>query len=251
MTNEATISNLPSSRRPVVRFSLLALFLFVTAACILLAWAVQPRKCVVETLFQISAAPPDIFGLTNSSFNEREFDILRRTQIELIKSDYVLQAALRNPQIAALPVLKSQRDPVTWLHDHLEVECPKDSELLAIRLHCTEGEVPDSILILNGVTSAYQNEVVFADDQSRLVARDALARSLSRLSKELDAKIEGAQKRIDELGKDSFEAKLVEREIDELEEVRKRASASLIEMDMEAEAPKRIKLIQPATARQE
>ena len=203
MTTETTAPNLPPPRQPIFRFSLLALLLFVTAACILLAWAVQPRKYVVETLFEISAAPPNIFGLTNSSFNEREFEILRRTQVELMKSDYVLQAALRNPQIAALRVLKSQRDPIAWLHDHLEVEWPRDSELLAIRLHCTEGAVPDSALLLNSVASAYQNEVVFTEDQSRLVARDALAKiveqdqrknSRSKNREELEASREFGQR---------------------------------------------------------
>jgi hypothetical protein len=250
MTTETTPTSPPPPRKPIVRFSLLALLLFVTAACILLAWAVQPRKFVVEALFQISAAPPDVFGLNNSSFNEREFELLRHTQVEVMKSVYVLQAALRNPQIAALRVLKSQRDPITWLHEHLEVEWPKDSELLAIRLHCTEGEVPDSVLILNSVTSAYQNVVVFDKDQSHLVARDALVRSSSKLSQELESKLEELEA-IKKSGKDGAEVQSRQLDIDVLTTTYRKCATALREMDMEAEAPKRIRLIQPATARQE
>lgn len=250
MTGETTAPNLSPPRQPIFRFSLLALLLFVTAACILLAWAVQPRKFVVEALFEISSAPPDIFGLTNSSFNEREFEILRHTQVEVMKSVYLLQTALRNPQIAALRVLKSQRDPITWLHEHLEVEWPKDSELLAIRLHCTEGEVPDTVLILNSVTSAYQKVVVFDKDQAQLVARDALARSFSKLSQELETKMEELEA-LENSGKGGAEVQSRQLDIDVLTTTYRKCASALREMDMKAEAPKRIKLIQPATARQE
>jgi hypothetical protein len=101
------------------RFSLLALFVFIAAVCLILAWAVQPQKFVVETLFQIKAVPPSILGGANRSFNEREFDILRHTQFDLIKSDFVLTAALRGPGVASLPILASKEDPVAWLRNHL------------------------------------------------------------------------------------------------------------------------------------
>jgi hypothetical protein len=37
---------------PQPRFSLLSLFLFMTAVCVALAYFLQPRQCEVEALFQ-------------------------------------------------------------------------------------------------------------------------------------------------------------------------------------------------------
>jgi hypothetical protein len=251
MIIESTPSNPPPPRKPRLRFSLLALLLFVTAACVLLAWAVQPCKYVIETLFQINVVPPSIFGNAHSPTDLREFEILRHTQMELIRKDFVLEAALRDPKIAALPVVKSQKDAVAWLCDHLDVESSANSELLAIRMRCAEGAINDYRAILDSVAAAYQNVVVFDDDQLRLVTRDALAKQVSKGQRDLQSKMEVLEKRTKESGKDSPIVRLAQAEIDVLTEIWRKSYAELSEMDMEAEAPKRIMLIQPATAKQE
>ena len=95
MSSDSPSDDAQLTRGTRFRFSLLALLVFVAAICLILAWAVRPRMCTVETLFQIKAVPPSIRSTSGSAFNEREFDIFRHTQIELIKSDFVLRAALR------------------------------------------------------------------------------------------------------------------------------------------------------------
>jgi hypothetical protein len=250
-----SISDDPSSdtspRRPRVRFSLLALLLFVSAFCLFLAWAVQPKKYVVESLFQVMAVPPSILAGTGSGFNEREYDILRDTQTALIKSNFVLQAALRGPGVATQPVFKSQLDPVAWLGAHLEVKFDHDSEILAIRMHCKEGEVKEYAAILDSVAQAYLNEVVFADDQRRLMTRDALAKSVHKLESELEDQYGVLEMKTKDVGKDSAEVKLRQIQIDALAQYWRQALSALDAADIEAEAPKRIMEIQPAVSRSE
>jgi hypothetical protein len=236
----------PGSRALGLRVGLLALLVFVTIVCLILAWVMQPRKYVLTCLFQIDAVRPSIFG--NTEFNEREFDLLRRTQLQLLKSHFVLQSALRNPQVAALPVIQSQKDPISWLQNLLEVDFSGGSEVLAIRMHCPEEAVNDYRTILDSVAAAYQNEIVFAADQTRLVNRDALAKSLSKLSSEVESKMDELYSLTKDSGKDSPEVQLRQATLDDLMEVMHRSSIALQYFDMESEAPKRIKEIQPATA---
>jgi hypothetical protein len=245
--------NLPAAgqtrRGARFRFSFLALLVFVTLVCMLLAWAVQPKVYFAEALFQVNASPPKTLDDSNRSFNEREFDILRRTQLELIKSDFVLQAALRGPGVAILPQLRSQRDPAQWLHDHLEVEFPNGSEVLAIRLPCTEAAGADACKIVNGVANAYLNEVVFANDQEQLVTRDALAKSTAQLSNQLNERLQMLSGQMKDADKDSAKVKMQQLELDTLTETWRKARAALNEADFEAESPKRILEIQPAVMR--
>ena len=176
----------PGGRALGKRVGLLALVVCVTIACLILAWVMRPSKYVVTCLFQIDAVRPSIFG--NTEFNEREFDSLRRTQLQLLKSHFLLQSALRNPQVAALPVIQSQEDPISWLQNLLEVDFSDGSEVLAIRMHCREDAINDYRAIVDSVAAAYLNEIVFAEDQTRLVHRDALAKSF-KLSAEVESKM--------------------------------------------------------------
>jgi uncharacterized protein involved in exopolysaccharide biosynthesis len=244
-------SLLSGARAIKLRFSLLALLVFVTIVCLFLAWEVQPRKYVLTSLFQVSAVRPSIFGNAESAFNEREFDLLRRTQLELIKSDFVLQAALRDPKVAALPIIQSQIDPISWLRNHLEIDSPGGSEVLAIRMHCPKEAVDDYRAILDSVASAYQKEVVFSEAQRRLVNRDALVKTLSRISDEVEARMRDLQTVSKDSEKDSPAVRMGQARLDGLMEVMHRAGIALQDIDMEAGAPQRIRLIQPATAAKE
>ena len=90
-----------------LRFSLLALLLFVTVICIALAWLVQPNRVVATALFEVMSSPQTFLSDELTSHpNDQEFEILKKTQLAKIKSNYVLTAAIRNPGVASLPILK-------------------------------------------------------------------------------------------------------------------------------------------------
>jgi hypothetical protein len=260
MSTDNDQSPISGARAIKLRFSLLALLVCVTIVCLILAWVMRPSKYVVTCLFQIDAVRPSIFG--NTEFNEREFDSLRRTQLQLLKSHFLLQSALRNPKVAALPVIQSQEDPISWLQNLLEVDFSDGSEVLAIRMHCREDAINDYRAIVDSVAAAYLNDVVFAEDQYRLVHRDALAKSLSMLSAEVESKMDAyysltkdietvnkdSARDIKDSAKDAVALQLMQAELNDLMEVKHKASIALHLFDLESNAPKRIKLIQPATA---
>lgn len=174
-----------------LRFSLLALLIFITLVCFLLAWLVQQKRVVATALFEVGSTQDGILSDEPAKRpNDQEFDILKKTQLAKLKSNFVLTAALRNPGIASLPILRAQKDPVDWLQDRLEVDFPENAEILAIRLHGTEEQAEDLIRIVDAVAAAYQREVIFELRQRRLGTRDMLARNLEDLNHEIKHKLD-------------------------------------------------------------
>jgi hypothetical protein len=191
MTSGEDFGAPPARPRIRIRFSLLALLIFITLACLLLAYLAQPRRVVATALFQVdSSAPLSLDSNQPRALGERELEILKKTQLALLKSNYVLTAAIRPPGIASLPVLQVQRDPVAWLQDNLKVEFPRDGEILSISLSGTEGHQQDLVRIVDAVAKAYQEEVIEKERQRRLNNRDLLARNFENLSADTKRKMD-------------------------------------------------------------
>ena len=89
----------------------------------------------------------------------------------------MLQTAVRDPDIASLSILADVPDPVEWLQDNLDVEFPQQGEILSISL-TDDAPAEDLVALVNAVAKAYEDEVVFVDQQRRLGTRDLLAKSL-------------------------------------------------------------------------
>jgi hypothetical protein len=230
-----------------LRFSLLALFLFVTLTCLALAWLVQPERIVATALFEIDRVESRLMG--SQPFDERELEIFKNTQLAKLKSYYVLQAAVRNPGIASLPLLAGQPDPVAWLQEHVEAEFIGDSELLAIRLRGPKSRAQDLTRLLDEVTKAYEDEVLYVDTQMRLRTRDLKAQSLKRLKDELVEKMQllhDLKEDADAAAASSVDIQARQLEIDILTKIVRELSYSLEWYDIEANAPPRIKKVQPA-----
>jgi hypothetical protein len=230
-----------------LRFSLLALFIFFTLVCIALAWLVQPNRVVATALFEVQSFERKLMG--DERYDEHEFKIFKKTQLAKITSYYVLQAAVRNPAVAALPIFQNRPDPVTWLRENIEVDFPQDGELLAIRLRGPEAHANDLVRIVDEVAKAYEEEVVFADAQTQLATRDLKAATLTKLRNELLKKTKDLIDLKKELGAkaaESAEVQAWQTEIEVLTEVVRETSRSLEFSDIEANAPPRIRKVQPA-----
>ena len=188
MFPDATFEPAPQSKLRL-RFSLLALLVFVTLVGIGLAWLVQPTYVVATAMFQVESTPPAILG-EEVIPSRHEFKIVKKSQLALLRSHFVLSYALRNPAVAGLPIFQGQADPVEWLQQHLEVEFPEDSEILAISLRGPEEHAQDLVQIVDAVAKAYRDEVIYEGKQRSLASRDLLARSLESLKKEIERNFE-------------------------------------------------------------
>jgi uncharacterized protein involved in exopolysaccharide biosynthesis len=72
--------------------------------------------------------------LTGGSRDNAEYEAYRKTQLQLMKSPFVLTSALRRPGIAELPTVREEIDPVDWLARSIQITAPMDSEVVQVRL---------------------------------------------------------------------------------------------------------------------
>jgi capsular exopolysaccharide synthesis family protein len=146
-----------------------------------LIWFQFPESSSATALFQVSNQQQSIaFDLNKQSQN---FDILKKTQLALLRSYFVLNAAVRDPGIASLSIFAGQGDPVEWLQGNLRVDFPQQGEILSISLVGSPPE--DLVRLVDAIAKAYRDEVIYEEKQRRLATRDLLARSLENLKKEI------------------------------------------------------------------
>ena len=141
-----------------------------------------PESSSATALFQVSNEQQSIAFDVNQQ--HQNFDILKKTQLALLRSYFVLNAAVRDPGIASLSIFAGERDPVEWLQGNLRVDFPQQGEILSISL--SDDALPEDLVrLVDAVAKAYRDEVIFDEQQRRKVTRDLLARSLENLRKEI------------------------------------------------------------------
>jgi hypothetical protein len=191
MIPDATFDPLPPEQRHRrLRFSLLALLVFTTFVCLLLAWWVQPNRVVATALFHVSSSRSTILDDHTEVSSPQKTELVKKTQIAALRSYFVLQAAMRKPGVGSLSVLQPYDDPIDWLQEHLVVEFPQDGEILSISLTGFEAHATDLGRIVDAVAQAYSDEVLFKEQQRRQFERDTLARTLANLNSEISRKWE-------------------------------------------------------------
>lgn len=122
-------------------------------------------------------------GMLNANLAGGAYDQYRKTQMQLLKSPFVLNAALRRPGIADLPTIREQQSPSDWLAKNLIMSTPSESEVVTLKLRGPIAE--DTAKILNAVTASYLDDIVNKDRAERLVKRDSLEKKYKENQSEL------------------------------------------------------------------
>jgi len=186
-------------------------------------WFLFPESSSATALFQVANEQESLF-MNQQPQTQASFDILKKTQLALLKSNYVLTAAIRPAGIASLSALAGETDPVQWLQENLVVEFPQNGEVLAITL--SGDELPEDLVrLVDAVAKAYQDEVVNKDLQRRLGNRDLLQRNLDNLAASIKLKMDDFLDIAREAGRSQgstrdAETELLMREIGELRKKR-------------------------------
>jgi len=162
-------------------------------------WFLFPETSSATALFSVASQEQSVLGETSRTLG-KDFDILQRTQLAYLKQYFVIQAALRRPGIDTLGILAGETDKVQWLTDELSPSFPQNSELLSITITGDSHDQEDLRQLVNAVAAAYENEVVFKEEQRRDVLRDALATSLAKISQEIKTKLDEHNALAEELG---------------------------------------------------
>lgn len=147
------------------------------------AWLLMPQGFEAVAWLRVRSNVGSFSGA-----GEVVYEQYRKTQLQLIKSPFVLNAALRRPGIAGLSVLKDAKDPVAWLTSRLQVSAPAESEVVQIRLRGSSAR--DVTQIVNAVTQAYLTDVVNKEKTERLARRDMLERKYKENMAEVRNRLE-------------------------------------------------------------
>ena len=169
------------------------------AAAGLAAWKVVPEpKYAASTLIEVKAEKPNL--LPGAELNRVDMKIFQSTQLSLVRSRLVLNAALGRPGVKALPTVAAQADPVEWLSDELLAEFPAGSELMRLSL---SGDRPaDLAAVVNAVTEAYIDEVVSKDHNELSAASGQLKDLLDVHNERLKAERARLQEMAETVGSD-------------------------------------------------
>jgi beta-lactamase regulating signal transducer with metallopeptidase domain len=173
--------------------------------------------CYVTALFRVSREQKRLLD-GSSSQSDAGWEVFCKTQIALLKSYFVLQSAVRDPEIAELPMLKSAKDPVGFLAQRLEVGFYPGSEILYVRMgfsHTDEFALAkQAVQIVDAVAKAYEEEVIFKEKQRQLSASDLLAKNYKTLTDEIRRKMEDYQQIVREAGRVESGAGQVAQQLD-------------------------------------
>lgn len=137
-------------------------------------------KRYVTAQYEVARAPLALLGAEPPS--EHDFNVLRRTQVAFIKSPFVLTTALSDQAIAKCPLLAAQEDPVTWLSENLVAYFPSDGEVMSVALPHPTADGDDLRAIVNAVSKAYYDEVVFRYRSQRVAPLQLLKESAQEIS---------------------------------------------------------------------
>jgi len=222
----------------------------VTVVCLLFAWWAQEQRLIVEAKLQVNTeskvGPGDEFH-----FQPLKHDNLLHQIDDCARSSSVLIAALRDPSIAHLDVVKRHGDPVQWLTNHLEVDFQEASRLLMLRLRGREDDKDDLIQLVDAIARSLCKEVAIVDRRDSLARRDEKMRRSIELKEKIQRKLTHLDRQARQLGEESVEVKLGREELDVLRQVWRKSFAEIEADEADLGASARVVLIKPPTARSE
>ena len=120
------------------------------------AWELLASKYESYAMLQVSSVPTALANHNNPNQARTDFSTYVKTTAALIKSEFVLNAALRD--IKDLPTIKAQSDPIKYLDEELQVTWQDGSEV--IRITFKSGEPQDAKKIVDAVQNAFIKEVI-------------------------------------------------------------------------------------------
>ena len=175
-------------RRWMIAVPLATLCASIAAAVV---WSVvPPAQYTAQARFHVSAIPPRIIFPTAET--HVDFRTYQRTQLALIRSQLVLNTALR--EVGDLPVVREQVDPVVWLER--KIQAGFEGEILRIAMYDTE---PEGLAeIVNAVKDAYLSEIVDKEERDRRKRFD----DLEKIYSDYQAKLEKQRETLHILGQD-------------------------------------------------
>ena len=158
----------------------LGLAIVVSSLCATAAWFFLPSPTfTAQAKLIVRSRTPQIASHSGADQNTGEdYKRYQKTQLNLIKSYTVINAALQQPKVSRLKMIKELRNPIEWLQENLKVEFPQESEVMDISLG---GNDPQEVAqVVNAIQTSYMEEVANTDLKQRKERQDVALRERKR-----------------------------------------------------------------------
>ncbi len=170
---------------------------FLAAIAAFVVWLTQSPTYTALSIIHIEPREQRLADWNQRGARQEDYEAYKGTQQEIIRSRFVLTAALRRPNdpnepaVADLPMIRDNRDdPVAFLQRKLSVSLPRNTEVMLVSL---KGEDKRAVVgLVKAVVDAYIREVVDADQRRRSERWN----ELDRICAERNAAIEKEQNEI-------------------------------------------------------
>ncbi len=180
-------------------------------AAVAAVWVTKTPTYTATAILRVSTQQESlVFDLGNSG-SRGDFAVYKSTQQQLIKSDFVLIAALRNPEVSNLPVIKAEPDPVRYLTEELRVDFPGDSELMTVKISGQDSQ--EVTTLVNAVVDAYLAEVVDRERNSRQTRMKELDDLYTLKAEEVRGKLIQLKNLADQFGTSDSDALAMQQQI--------------------------------------
>ncbi len=126
------------------------------------AWMILPMPYTAYAELHIRSSPQKL--IWDAKETGTQFDVYRQTQQRQVKSQFVLNAALRDPKISKLSTLIDEPHQLEWLEKNVSVTSPA-TEFLRVSL--SGNEPKELAAIVNAITKAYLDEVANTQTNDR------------------------------------------------------------------------------------
>ena len=156
-------------------------------------WLVKPETVTATALFEVRRDVPSLTGnQPGQSGSDQDYEILKKTQIRVLKTKFLLTSARRDPSVGGSPVFAGVRDHEEWLQDNLEASYPQNGEILAISLRGPASQANDLRVVVDAVAEAYKREVLGNEKDRKLQQHDMFCKthSFQNLNAEIKRKFE-------------------------------------------------------------
>jgi capsular exopolysaccharide synthesis family protein len=170
-------------RRMLVALTLGVLLAGVGATAV---WfLLPPGKASVASLLHVAASAPKI---ASDVGDQADFRTYQSTQLALIKSRLVLNAALRSTKVASLEIVNLQPEPLEWLEKEVKVGFTQSPEILQISM--TGDRTEELKTIVDAITDAYLEEIVYKQHNER----QKRYQKLKEIARRYEDKVKGIRK---------------------------------------------------------
>ncbi len=154
------------SRRRRILWSVLLGILFVAMLGGALAAHEASKRVRVSSTLLVAPQQPRVLPEAGERTTREDFEDYQRTQIALVTSRRVLNAAVKGePRVLKTRLLSGQEDPLGFLEKHIVADFKLAPQILRISM---VGNDPDGqVLIVNAVREAYMKEIVNRGESDR------------------------------------------------------------------------------------